>query len=115
MSIAVPKVLRPGFKLAGGLFLKTYPFEEAYMAPMARQFREALSMPLILLGGINRADTIDKAVTDGFEMVAIARALLRDPRLLERFATGEADEGLCVHCNKCMPSIYSGTRCVLRE
>ena len=23
------------------------------------------------------------------------------------------DAGLCVHCNKCLPTIYSGTRCVL--
>lgn len=114
MAVAVPRALRAGFRLAGGLFLKSYPFEEAYMLPMARQFREALSMPLILLGGINRADTIDRAVAEGFEMVAIGRALLRDPQLLSRFASGEADEGLCVHCNKCMPSIYTGTRCVLR-
>ncbi len=115
MSIAVPKAIRPGFRLAGGLFLKTYPFEEAYMLPMARQFREALSMPLILLGGINRADTIERAVSEGFEMVAMGRALLRDPKLLQRFESGEAEEGLCVHCNKCMPSIYSGTRCVLLD
>ncbi|MGI9576905.1 MAG: NADH:flavin oxidoreductase, partial [Microthrixaceae bacterium] len=114
MSIAMPKPVRPGFKLAGGLFLKEYPFEEAYMLPMARQFREALDMPLILLGGINRADTIDSAVREGFEMVAIGRALLRDPHLLSKFEAGEAEEGLCVHCNKCMPSIYTGTRCVLR-
>ena len=114
MAIAMPKAVRPGFKLAGGLFLKSYPYEEAYMLPMARQFRAALDMPLILLGGINRADTIDSALAEGFEMVAIGRALLRDPELLRRFASGEAEEGLCVHCNKCMPSIYTGTRCVLR-
>jgi 2,4-dienoyl-CoA reductase-like NADH-dependent reductase (Old Yellow Enzyme family) len=114
MAIAVPKAVRPGFKLAGGLFLKAYPFEEAYMLPMARQFREALAMPLILLGGINRVDSMDRAIDEGFEMVAIGRALLRDPDLLHRFARGELDEGLCVHCNKCMPSIYTGTRCVLR-
>lgn len=114
MAIAVPKAIRPGFKLAGGLFLKSYPFEEAYLLASARQFREVLSMPLILLGGINRIDTIEHAITEGFEMVAIGRALLRDPQMLRRFEKGEADEGLCVHCNKCMPSIYTGTRCVLR-
>lgn len=114
MSIAVPKVLRPGFKVAGGIFLKEYPFTEAYMRAPARQFREALDMPLILLGGINRADTIEQAVAEGFEAVAIGRALLRDPELLTRFAKGDA-EGLCTHCNKCMPSIYTGTRCVLRD
>jgi hypothetical protein len=28
-------------------------------------------------------------------------------------AKGEAGESLCVHCNKCMPTIYRGTHCVL--
>jgi 2,4-dienoyl-CoA reductase-like NADH-dependent reductase (Old Yellow Enzyme family) len=28
-------------------------------------------------------------------------------------ASGESAGGTCVHCNKCIPSIYSGTRCVL--
>jgi 2,4-dienoyl-CoA reductase-like NADH-dependent reductase (Old Yellow Enzyme family) len=113
MAIAVPKALRPGFKIGGGLFLKHYPYEEAYMLPMARQFREALTMPLMLLGGINRLDTIEAALAEGFEMVAMARALLRQPDLLTRFEKGETHDGLCVHCNRCMPSIYSGTRCVL--
>src|SRR6185437_10692598 len=26
---------------------------------------------------------------------------------------GKAADSLCVHCNKCMPTIYSGTHCVL--
>ncbi len=114
MAVAMPKAIRPGFKVAGGLFLKTYPFTEAYLLDSARQFREALDMPLILLGGINRADTIDRAVSEGFEAVAMARALLRDPNLLKRFEADD-EEGLCVHCNKCMATIYRGTRCVLRD
>ena len=28
-------------------------------------------------------------------------------------AAGASTAGLCVHCNKCLPTIYSGTRCVL--
>lgn len=45
-----------------------------FFLPFARQFREALSMPLILLGGVNRLDTIEGALEEGFEFVAIARA-----------------------------------------
>ncbi len=114
MADTMPRVLRPAVKAIGGLFFKKYPFTEAYMLTMARQFLNALDMPLILLGGINRADTIDSAVAEGFEMVAIGRALLRDPALLRKFEAGEAAEGLCIQCNKCMPTVYTGTRCVLR-
>lgn len=58
---------------------RTYPFEEAFFLPQARQFRETLTMPLILLGGVNTMDTVDTALAGGFEFVAMARALLRDP------------------------------------
>jgi 2,4-dienoyl-CoA reductase-like NADH-dependent reductase (Old Yellow Enzyme family) len=50
---------------------------------------------------------------EGFDFVAMGRALLREPDLVNRFESGEATAGTCVHCNKCIPSIYSGTRCVL--
>ena len=111
----LPPALRAGFRLVGRRFMPSYPFEEAFFLPYARQFRDALSMPLILLGGINRLDTIERAIDLGFPFVAMARALLREPDLVDKMRKGASDESLCVHCNKCMPTIYSGTRCVLVE
>ncbi len=69
-----PKLVGWGLKVYGPRIFPTYPFEEAFFLPMARQFREALSMPLILLGGVNRLDTIENALGEGFEFVAMARA-----------------------------------------
>jgi len=43
----------------------------------------------------------------------MARALLREPDLVSKMQTGASRASLCIHCNKCMPTIYSGTRCVL--
>jgi hypothetical protein len=40
-------------------------------------------------------------------------ALLREPGLIDRWQRGDARESLCIHCNKCIPTIYSGTHCVL--
>jgi 2,4-dienoyl-CoA reductase-like NADH-dependent reductase (Old Yellow Enzyme family) len=113
MADAMPGVIGLGMRLLGRRFLHEYPFEEAYFLPSARQFRDALDMPLILLGGINRLETIRRGLDEGFAFVAMARALLREPDLIEKMRKGVTAEGLCIHCNKCMPSIYSGTRCVL--
>jgi 2,4-dienoyl-CoA reductase-like NADH-dependent reductase (Old Yellow Enzyme family) len=113
MARSMPKAVALGMRLFGRLFLKEYPFEEGFFRDYARQFRAALEMPLILLGGINRRDTIEQAMAEGFEFVALGRALLREPNLVSAMAKGEADAGLCVHCNKCMASIYRGTHCVL--
>ena len=109
----LPRPLQLGFRAVGSRFLKEYPFEEAFFLPYARQFLDALSLPLILLGGVNRLDTVENAVAEGFAFVAMARALLREPDLVQRWQKGLRGEGLCIHCNKCMPTIYSGTRCVL--
>jgi len=113
MAAVLPPVQRIGFKLLGRALLRDYPFKEAYFLPMARHFREALSLPLILLGGINTVETIRRAMAEGFEFVAMGRALLRDPDLVDRMRAGTGASGRCTHCNKCMVSIFSGTRCVI--
>lgn len=113
MGKSMPRAVALGLRLLGRFFFKTYPFEEGYFLSYARQFREALALPIVLLGGINRRDTIDRAMAEGFDFVAMGRGLLRDPGLVNEMARGERDASLCIHCNKCMASIYAGTHCVL--
>ncbi|MGZ4449143.1 MAG: oxidoreductase [Nocardioides sp.] len=107
----MPLPVRLGMRTVGRSFLKEYPFEEAYFADRARRFREALDLPLMLLGGINRRDTMEQAMADDFDFVAMGRALLREPDLVRRLEGGRAAAGVCIHCNRCMPTIYTGTRC----
>jgi 2,4-dienoyl-CoA reductase-like NADH-dependent reductase (Old Yellow Enzyme family) len=114
-AATLPAVLRPAFKLVGKRFMPEYPFEEAYFLGEARHFRAALSMPLVLLGGITKIETIEAAIAEGFDFVAMGRALLREPDLVNRMRDGSAAESICIHCNKCMPTIYRGTHCVLVE
>ncbi len=114
-AATLPAALRPAFRLVGKRFMPEYPFEEAYFLSEARQFRAALSMPLVLLGGITRIETVQQALDEGFEFVAMGRALLREPDLVNRMREGSAKESICIHCNKCMPTIYRGTHCVLVE
>jgi 2,4-dienoyl-CoA reductase-like NADH-dependent reductase (Old Yellow Enzyme family) len=111
LAAAMPFPVNLGMRVLGRRFLRDYPFEEAYLLPYARRFRAALTMPLILLGGINRRDTVLQAMTEGFEYVAMARALLREPDLVHRMQQGHSSVGLCIHCNRCMPTIYTGTHC----
>lgn len=110
---AFPNPMRLGLRLAGKAFLREYPYRDGYLLDLARQFRHELSMPLILLGGITDKSMMDRAMDEGFEFVAMARALLRQPDLVRRIQADSATPSLCTHCNKCMPTIYSSTRCVL--
>lgn len=110
----LPGPARLGFRAVGRAFLKEYPYQEAFLLDRARQFRRELTMPLILLGGITNLDTMHLAMTEGFDFVAMGRALLREPNLLRRIQSDADTRSACVHCNKCMPTIYTGTRCVFR-
>jgi 2,4-dienoyl-CoA reductase-like NADH-dependent reductase (Old Yellow Enzyme family) len=113
MVAAQPRLVGLGLRTVGRRMFPHYPFEEGYLLPMARRFRAELDLPLIALGGINRLATIEGALAEGFDLVAMGRALLRDPDLPRRMEAGTAEEGACIHCNRCMPTIYSGTRCVV--
>ncbi|MBF6487353.1 NADH:flavin oxidoreductase [Nocardia otitidiscaviarum] len=110
----LPPPARWGFRLIGRGFLREYPYREAYLLDRARQFRRELTMPLILLGGITNHDTMRLAMAEGFDFVAMGRALLREPDLVRRIEADRTRRSACIHCNQCMPTIYSGTRCVLR-
>ena len=110
-----PPAIRAEMKLVGRRMFKEYPYTDAYMYDAARQIREAVSLPMILLGGIVDRASMDLAMAGGFEFVAMGRGLLREPDLPRRLRADHAGRSLCVHCNRCMATIYSGSRCVLRE
>ncbi|MGV0746937.1 NADH:flavin oxidoreductase [Mycolicibacter minnesotensis] len=95
-------------------FLREYPYKELYLLDLARQFRSELTIPLILLGGITNRRSMDLAMKEGFDFVAVARALLRDPGLVRRVDADPESRSLCTHCNRCMVTIFDRTRCVLR-
>jgi 2,4-dienoyl-CoA reductase-like NADH-dependent reductase (Old Yellow Enzyme family) len=111
----LPWHLRAGFRLVGDRFLKSYPYEEAYFLDKATRFRDAVDLPLILLGGISRLDTAERGIDEGFSFVAMGRALLHEPDLVNQWQAGTAVASGCIHCNRCMPTIYTGTRCPLRD
>jgi 2,4-dienoyl-CoA reductase-like NADH-dependent reductase (Old Yellow Enzyme family) len=112
-----PKSLRPAVKPILKRILPEYPFEEAFFRETARRFLAELEIPLVLLGGINTRETMESAIEEGFSFVAMGRALLREPDLLNRMQAEQATAGICIHCNKCATTIYerNGTRCVLRS
>lgn len=106
--------LRWGIRMTGHRFFREYPYRDAYLLREARLFRAELTIPLILLGGITNRTTMDLAMAEGFEFVAMARALLAEPDLVNRIAPeGSQVRSACTHCNQCMATIYRRTHCVV--
>ena len=109
----MPQPIRTGVHLVGHRLLKSYPYRDGFLLEDARQVRAAVDLPMVLLGGVTDRAVMDTAMAEGFEFVAMARALLREPDLVDRLQRDAGARSLCVHCNKCMPTNYTGTRCVL--
>lgn len=109
----MPQPIRAGVRMIGHRLLKSYPYTDGFLLEDARQVRAAVDLPMILLGGVTDRAVMDAAMADGFGFVAMARALLREPDLVARLQADAGVRSLCIHCNKCMPTNYTGTRCVL--
>ena len=94
------------------------PYEELYFLQLARQMRRAVQLPLVYLGGVSSAAGMRQVMEEGFDFIAMGRALLHDRQLLQRVREqGEAWVSPCTHCNQCVASMAlpGGTRCMLDE
>lgn len=89
-------------------------FREMYFLEYSRQIRESVQLPLAYLGGVKSLANAERAVAEGFDCLVIARALLHDPALVNKFRSGEVVQSGCDNCNGCVAYIYhpDGTRCV---
>ena len=96
---------------------KGLKFREMYFEDYSRKVRAAVTLPLAYLGGVKSLDNAEKAMAEGFDAVAMARVLLHDPALVNKFQDGSVRQSGCTSCNACIPQIYNqaGTYCVLNE
>ena len=107
----MPQPIRTLMRFGGAKFIREYPYRDNYLMEDAEQVRAAVEVPMILLGGITDRAAMDRAMGAGFEFVAMGRALLREPDLVNRIAADASTPSLCIHCNLCMPTNFVGTHC----
>jgi 2,4-dienoyl-CoA reductase-like NADH-dependent reductase (Old Yellow Enzyme family) len=90
-------------------------FHEMYFMEHSRKVRAAVRMPLAYLGGVKSMAGVEQAMAEGFDCVVMARALIHDAQLVNKFRSGEATQSGCTACNECVVMMYTpgGTSCVL--
>ena len=95
---------------------KSTEFRELYLLEHSREVRAAVRMSLAYLGGVKSLAGVYQAMAEGFDCVALGRALIHDPELVNEYRAGRATESGCTACNRCIVMMYSpgGTSCVLR-
>ena len=94
--------------LFGQWMIKQYDFEECFFLENAKQFRKALKMPLVYVGGLVSREGIERVLDEGFELVQMARALINDPAFVNKMKEGDlTTRSGCDHRDYCIARMYS--------
>lgn len=92
--------------------------KEAYWRQAARRFKEKLTLPLILVGGIRSLPVAEKLHAEGYaDYFALSRPLIREPGLVARWASGDLRKATCLSDNLCRGPLLAGggIYCVVEE
>lgn len=114
IEVEEDKAMKVALALFGPVFVPKHRFTPLFFLEQAREVRRAVKLPLVLLGGIRSLDAAETAIGEGFELVAMGRALLADPDLVRRWERGERAETRCQPCNECIAEMDrpGGVLCV---
>ena len=99
--------LKAGIGIAGRLMIPTVPYSEGYFLEEAKQFRAAVSLPLIYVGGLISRSKMEEVLAAGFQGLQMARALVHDTDFVNKLHNGELECSGCKHSNYCIGRMYT--------
>lgn len=99
--------LKLGLKVAGRLMIPTVPYKDLYFLETAKEFRQAVKMPLIYVGGVCSKDQMDTVLNDGFVAFQMARTLVNDTQFMNKIKDGSVSKSPCKHSNYCIGRMYT--------
>jgi 2,4-dienoyl-CoA reductase-like NADH-dependent reductase (Old Yellow Enzyme family) len=94
------------------------PEEEGYYVKEAIEYKKNSKIPLILVGGFRSYERVSQVLNDGIaDFVSIARPLIREPHLPQRWKSGDIRRAECISCDKCRSMAMSGAglKCAKKE
>lgn len=84
------------------------PEKEAYFADNAREMKKNTKIPIILVGGMRRVETMERIIDSGIaDFVSLCRPFIREPNLVNKFRDGGQKEASCISCNRCFRTRYT--------
>ncbi len=91
---------------------------EAYFRQEAGAFKQALSIPIILVGGIRSLGLAENLVENGTtDLISMCRPFIRQPDLIKKWRTGKTAKASCISDNLCFVagSRGGGVFCLTEE
>lgn len=91
--------------------IKQPPFTEGYNLGASAMVKQAVSLPIITVGGMRSKRFMEEAIeSKKTDFVSMARPLIREPNLPNKFKNGVSISASCVNCNQCV--VASDTRSI---
>ena len=76
--------------------------ERAYFRERAAAVKQAVKVPVMVVGGIRSLETAQSILDSGdADLISMCRPLIREPGLIDRWQKGEGGPAKCVSCNRC--------------
>ena len=92
-------VLKPFMKL---IFRSPQPLYN-YNVDAAKMIKDAVSVPVIVCGGIRTQNDISMILSGGkADYISMSRPFICEPNLVDRLRSGEETEVRCINCNYCL-------------
>ena len=91
----------------GRIMIPTVPYSEGYFLEDAKEFRAAVKMPLVYVGGLTSRKKMEEVLDEGFEGLQMARALIHDTDFVNKLKSGELECNGCRHSNYCIGRMYT--------
>lgn len=118
-----------GIELSGGTIFDSGKFSpsrmgmirearEGFFRKPAKRLRDAVDVPLILVGGIRSFEKAEGFVTDGLcDFISMSRPLICEPDLINRWKSGGRSKAACMSDNMCFKPLAAGegVYCVLNK
>jgi len=84
-----------------------------YNLDAAKTIKQAVSIPVITVGGIHSMEDIARALESGStDFVSMSRPFIIEPDIVRKFREGKRQESRCIMCNYCALMIETGpVRC----
>jgi 2,4-dienoyl-CoA reductase-like NADH-dependent reductase (Old Yellow Enzyme family) len=84
---------------------------EAYFRDWTRRVKQAVDVPVMMVGGLRSFDLMEEVVAAGeADFISLSRPLIREPDLVAAWQAGEPRQPKCVSCNKCFENVIAGSR-----
>lgn len=100
--------LKVGVSLAGKVVAPTVPFKKLFFMEDALKFREAMpDFPFVYVGGVVSRETADEAISKGFPLIQMGRAVLEDTDFVNKMMADAKHCSGCTHSNFCIGRMYS--------